>query len=149
MSEAVKLAAEEFERGMTRRRLIRRTFQTTFFAVAYFALDGLTASRPALAASCYGNFPPETFCNPPTAGYCSSHSSSYCSGADCAGGCATSGCGGYTASANCWCTQTSCSPNGYYICCDCDCSSVGGPGCCVCSQFVSTTGCRPPGAPVE
>ena len=142
MSEPVKLIAEGFARRLTRRRFISTTLTTAFFSVAYFALDGLTSAHPALGASCFNQYTTSTVCNPPSAGYCSSYSSSYCSNGDCAGGCTPSGCHFWFESANCWCTDVSCSPRGYYICCDCTCAAVGGPSCCACSKFVATAFCR-------
>jgi len=141
VSEPVKLIAEGFARRLTRRRFITSTLTTAFFTVAYLALDGVNA-RPVLAASCFDLYTTSTVCNPPSAGYCNSYNQSFCSGANCSGGCSPSGCHFWFESANCWCTDVTCSPSGYYICCDCTCAAVGGPSCCACSQFISTQGCR-------
>lgn len=142
MSEPVMLVAEGIARRLTRRRFITKTLSTAFFTVAYFALDGLSNARPAFAASCFDQFTTSTVCNPPSAGYCNSYNANFCNGADCSGGCSPSGCHFWFAAANCWCTDVSCSPMGYYICCDCDCAEEHGPSCCACSQFVSTGACR-------
>jgi hypothetical protein len=109
MSEVMKLSAEEAARKISRRRLLRRALDSAFFAVAFWSLEGVLKPNPAIAATCNFYKPPGTYyCSPPSAGYCSSYSGSYCSGADCAGGCTPSGCGGYFDSANCWCTDVSC-----------------------------------------
>lgn len=143
-----KRLAESLARGVDRRKFLRIAADAAFIGVAWFALDWKNvpialASHTACNATKLGVYS----CSPPCGRNCAP---SNCNGELCANGCSPSDCGGYSDLSHfCWCTDVGCSPNGYYICCDCCCPQVGSCtgtcsekiGCCLCSRFVSTAGC--------
>lgn len=141
-NDFTRRATEELARRITRRQILRRAASTTFATLAVIAVDGFRSARTS-AATCYYTDPGHCGCRPPNGTYCISlpGGGSNCNGADCAGNCKPSACGGdYPVDRNCWCTDVCCygpGSAGYYICCDCLCPDS---ECCACSQFVSTGG---------
>lgn len=144
---ATRRVAEAVAREFDRRRFLRRAADSIFVAMVWLALDARNApvalaSHTACNISLVGRYT----CNPPCGNNCPSNR---CSGELCTNGCSPSSCGGYSDSSHyCWCTDVDCGTQGYYICCDCCCPSLGTctggcprAGCCLCKRFVYVGAC--------
>jgi hypothetical protein len=133
----VERVGEALTRRIDRRQFLRRSAGAIFGLVAAWAVEGVRTPS-ALAWHCIHVWSWTCSCSPIGGRYCAQCDPAYSSNCD------LTVCDWYYGvhpDTSCWCTATCCygRDQGYFECCDCDCSKSGGTTC-TCSRFVWTGG---------